>query len=179
MILLQVWVDAGTQVFFSYAISLGALTALGSYNDFNHNSYKYTSKHDRVYLHFLRWRVHLLLQGLYNFCVHEQWNQYSGGFRYFRCSWFHGWGAGSECGQSCRIRSKFKQMLSPTTFNLTLQWYFWICLGPGLAFIAYPKAVSQMPISPLWSILFFFMVILLGLDSQVFISFPPTLSSIS
>ena len=36
----QVWVDAGTQIFFSYSISLGALTALGSFNEFNHNCWK-------------------------------------------------------------------------------------------------------------------------------------------
>uniref|UniRef100_A0A3P8ULP3 Transporter n=1 Tax=Cynoglossus semilaevis TaxID=244447 RepID=A0A3P8ULP3_CYNSE len=36
----QVWMDAGTQIFFSYAICLGCLAALSSYNKYDNDCYK-------------------------------------------------------------------------------------------------------------------------------------------
>ncbi|XP_033969694.1 sodium- and chloride-dependent GABA transporter ine isoform X2 [Trematomus bernacchii] len=38
--------------------------------------------------------------------------------------------------------------------------------GPGLVFVVYPQAFSNMPVSQLWAVMFFFMLLCLGLDSE-------------
>ncbi|XP_038059793.1 sodium-dependent dopamine transporter-like isoform X1 [Patiria miniata] len=38
--------------------------------------------------------------------------------------------------------------------------------GPGLVFVTYPEALATMPGAPIWSIIFFLMLITLGLDSS-------------
>ncbi|XP_060062612.1 sodium- and chloride-dependent taurine transporter-like [Ylistrum balloti] len=116
---IEVWVDAGTQIFFSYSIAIGALTALGSYNLFNHNSYR-----DAII-----------------FALANSGTSIFAGFLIF-----------TILGHMA--------FLQETTVDKVA------ASGPGLAFIAYPKAVSLMPGAPVWSVLFFLMVILLGLDSQ-------------
>ncbi|XP_019748830.1 sodium- and chloride-dependent GABA transporter 2 [Hippocampus comes] len=115
----QVWMDAGTQIFFSYAICLGCLTALGSYNKYSNDCYR-----DCLSLCFL-----------------NSGTSFVAGFAIFSILGFMSYEQDvpiSEVAES----------------------------GPGLAFIAYPRAVSMMPFSPLWACCFFIMIVFLGLDSQ-------------
>lgn len=41
--------------------------------------------------------------------------------------------------------------------------------GPGLVFIVYPAAIATMPGSIFWALIFFMMLLTLGLDSSVYI----------
>lgn len=115
----KVWIEAGTQIFFSYAICLGSLTSLGSYNKFTFNSYKWC----------------LILSGF------NSGASVISGFAIFSVLGFMSYETGIPVSE---VAEK----------------------GPGLAFIAYPRAINMMPCPQLWAVLFFIMILLLGLASQ-------------
>lgn len=60
------------------------------------------------------------------------------------------------------LSSKSYDALTPISFM-----FVFMHLGPGLVYVVYPQAFANMPVSQLWSVLFFFMLLCLGLDSEV------------
>lgn len=127
----QVWMDAGTQVFFSFGIGLGSLTALGSYNKYNNDCYK-----DSFLL-----------------CLLNSATSFLAGFAIFSVLGFMAEEQGVDIATVVQS-------------------------GPGLAFIAFPRAVAMMPIPQLWAVCFFLMIIMLGLDTQ-FVSLEALMTSLT
>ena len=48
-----------------------------------------------------------------------------------------------------------------------LKYIQFLTAGPGLVFMVYPEAIATLPYPYIWAVIFFFMLITLGLDSAV------------
>ncbi|XP_070557932.1 sodium- and chloride-dependent GABA transporter 1-like isoform X2 [Ptychodera flava] len=115
----QVWVDAGSQIFFSLGIGIASLISLGSYNKYNNNIFIDT----------------------FTVCLVNCGTSFYAGFMIFATLGYMANEQGKEV----------KDVVAD---------------GPGLTFITVPTAIAEIPGAQFWAILFFIMLLLLGLDSQ-------------
>lgn len=236
------WLDAGSQIFFSYLVCCGCLPSLGSYNRYTNNCYRWRRRlwsNRCVSLVYVMQRIYSNICVIHNFrdsfvlCLLNSLSSLVAGFAVFSVlgfmshelgvdiadvaesgiRWLRGkhcvvcsgiatlwepgitiffihflsvfrWKRCTGCGRPFLVRETAIDSSCPHTGStvyvsgegriyvllhllMTTRIYSGTLVGPGLAFIAYPRAVAMMPLPQLWAVFFFIMIILIGMDSQV------------
>lgn len=161
-----VWLEAGTQIFFSLGLAFGGLIAYSSYNPVNNNCTR-----DALLVAFTNCCTSMFagvvifsIMGFKANVVHKECLalQNSTLLEYFQTTdivvpedgfVLYTTPEGELLNKSVPFCSLKKELDNSAS-------------GTGLAFILFTEAVNQFPFGNLWAIMFFLMLFTLGLDSQ-------------
>ncbi|XP_033754968.1 sodium-dependent neutral amino acid transporter B(0)AT3-like [Pecten maximus] len=142
----KVWLDAATQIFYSFGLAFGCLIALSSYNPVRNNFAKqayFVTICDFFTSIFTATVVFSILGFKATIAYEECLEKYGNGTDVIT-------NGHSHVNHTCDFKTILVESGS----------------GTGLAFIAFTEAINQFPVAQLWSILFFLMLFTLGLDSM-------------
>uniref|UniRef100_A0A1I8P2J0 Transporter n=1 Tax=Stomoxys calcitrans TaxID=35570 RepID=A0A1I8P2J0_STOCA len=138
-----VWLEAGTQIFFSLGLAFGGLIAFSSYNPANNNCYR-----DAILVSMTNCGTSMFA-GVVVFSVI--------GFKatatFDRCNEEKAHMIAMNKTSGLPICDLERELANSAS-------------GTGLAFIIFTEAINQFPGSQLWAVLFFLMLFTLGIDSQ-------------
>ncbi|CAB3381938.1 Hypothetical predicted protein [Cloeon dipterum] len=147
-----VWLEAGTQIFFSLGLAFGGLIAFSSYNPVNNNCYRdailvsltncFTSMFAGIVVFsIIGFKAHMA----FDKCLEERnatiLSAMSNGTSYALANFQT---------PECDLQKELDNTAS----------------GTGLAFIIFTEAINQFPGAQFWAVLFFLMLFTLGIDSQ-------------
>ncbi|XP_043242320.1 sodium-dependent neutral amino acid transporter B(0)AT3-like [Amphibalanus amphitrite] len=164
-----VWLEAGTQIFFSFGLGFGGLIAFSSYNPPNNNVFR-----DAVAIGLLNAGTAMFASivvfsvlgfkahNTHNKCLHQRELELNASLV-------------SYLGVSGVTTAAPEVTVPPEVYNRIFR-QLRVCdldeelanssSGTGLAFIVFTEAINQFPAAPFWSVLFFLMLFTLGIDSE-------------
>ncbi|CAG7720271.1 unnamed protein product [Allacma fusca] len=167
----SVWLEAATQVFYSFGLAFGSLIAFGSYNKTRNNCVKdvcfitMTNALTAIYasavifsvLGFKATKIHERCKERNRLAMHE-WNSTlfpnASGItseEYDKFFQDHPIEKNQSDFRSCNLEDELDNAAQ----------------GTGLAFVVFTQAIVELPYSPFWSIIFFLMLLALGIGSQI------------
>lgn len=167
------WLDAGAQVFYSFSLAFGGLISFSSYNSVHNNC-----EQDAVIISIINGCTSVyaatVIYSIIGFRATEQFNACLNGNIVLLLN-------ALDLAEGTITHSNYDEMLQ--TLNSTDQNQGIIqsldltscdlntflsdgVEGTGLAFIVFTEAITKMPISPLWAVLFFIMLFCLGLSTM-------------
>lgn len=124
------WIEGTTQIFFGYSVGVGTLPALGSFNKFHHNCYRY-----RIFQYSKRTKMlkYSFCRDAVLTCVINTLTSIIPSLITFSILGFIAASQGSTVSDVVES-------------------------GPGLVFITYPQVVLQLPGARIWAVVFFVML---------------------
>ncbi|XP_028249407.1 sodium-dependent neutral amino acid transporter B(0)AT1-like isoform X2 [Parambassis ranga] len=164
------WLDAGAQVFYAFSLAWGGLISFSSYNPVHNNC-----KQDAVILSAITG-----LTSIYAATVTYTIIGFRASEKYDNCisqnirTLLNTFNLPEDSITETNYDSAYKH-LNSTYPDIVLGLDIQICdmqkllnegvEGTGLAFIVFTEAITKMPGSPVWSVLFFVMLLCLGLST--------------
>ncbi|KAL3859741.1 hypothetical protein ACJMK2_009939 [Sinanodonta woodiana] len=144
-----VWLDAATQIFYSFGLAFGCLIAFASYNPVRSNFVK-----EAIIV-----SIADFLTSIFTAVVVFSILGYKATMAY------------EDCLDKQGVPTNITTLGKPVPIaaqNSTCNFKSFIedsAVGTGMAFIVFTEAINQFPVAQLWSILFFLMLVTLGIDS--------------
>uniref|UniRef100_A0A6Q2XGI2 Transporter n=1 Tax=Esox lucius TaxID=8010 RepID=A0A6Q2XGI2_ESOLU len=165
------WLDAGAQVFYSFSLAFGGLISFSSYNSVHNNC-----EQDAVIISIINGLTSIyaatVIYSIIGFMATEKFDACLGGNILTLLNAFNlpeGNITENNYEQSLQnLNGTFPEIINGLNLKTC---DFTKCAitgveGTGLAFIVFTEAISKMPISPIWSVLFFIMLFCLGLSTM-------------
>ncbi|XP_015779944.1 PREDICTED: sodium-dependent neutral amino acid transporter B(0)AT1-like isoform X1 [Acropora digitifera] len=140
-----VWLEAVSQVFFSVGVGFGTLIAMSSYNHIHNNC-----KRDAIFI-----------------SLTDSFTSVFAAVVVFSMLGFKATTSLNECQEFWFNKTDINgtDLVKEHCHDLEY-WLSQSASGPGLTFIAFTEAIVRMPASPIWSVLFFCMLLTLGMGSM-------------
>ncbi|XP_071372144.1 solute carrier family 6 member 19b [Centroberyx affinis] len=165
------WLDAGAQVFYSFSLAFGGLISFSSYNSVHNNC-----EQDAVIISVINGITSVfaatVIYTIIGFRATERFDSCLGRNILALLNAFDLPEGNITDSNYDHVVQRFNETYPEVIQELDLQ----TCdlntflsegvEGTGLAFIVFTEAITKMPISPLWAVLFFIMLFSLGLSSM-------------
>ncbi|XP_017711260.1 sodium- and chloride-dependent transporter XTRP3 isoform X2 [Rhinopithecus roxellana] len=170
----KAWINAATQIFFSLGLGFGSLIAFASYNEPSSNCQKHAiivsliNSFTSIFASIVTFSIYGF-KATFNYenCLKKvsllltnTFDLEDGFLTASNLEQVKGYLASAYPSKYSEVFPHIKNCSLESELDTAVQ-------GTGLAFIVYTEAIKNMEVSQLWSVLYFFMLLMLGIGSML------------
>uniref|UniRef100_A0A8C0DXW9 Transporter n=1 Tax=Balaenoptera musculus TaxID=9771 RepID=A0A8C0DXW9_BALMU len=170
----KAWINAATQIFFSLGLGFGSLIAFASYNEPSNDCQKHTvivsiiNSSTSIFASVVTFSIYGFKATFnYESCLNKvillltnSFDLEDGFLTVSNLEEVKSYLASAYPSKYSEVFPQIKNCSLESELETAVQ-------GTGLAFIVYTEAIKNMEVSQLWSVLYFFMLLMLGIGSML------------